>query len=142
MVAAASSRLTIVAARITRKLPAVQDFGTRRLHIELSMHNSCWGAAFVAYWRCQSRHKRMGKARLCRATILHRISSCTKSFMQRGTCPIILPSAVAMRRTATRLKSSTLTATSTQNVEKTENSFPLGVGQSDSPCLGPRRRER
>jgi hypothetical protein len=37
MVEAASSRLTIVAARITRKLPAVQDFGTRRPHIELSM---------------------------------------------------------------------------------------------------------
>ena len=37
MVALASGGLTTVAARSTWKLPAVQDFGTRRLRVEPSM---------------------------------------------------------------------------------------------------------
>jgi hypothetical protein len=37
MVTPTSSRLTTVVARTTRRLPAVQNFGTRRLRYELSM---------------------------------------------------------------------------------------------------------
>jgi hypothetical protein len=47
----------------------------------------------------------------------------TKNSIQRGTCPTIHRLAVATTRTATRLKSSTLTETSTPNVEKTGGRF-------------------
>src|SRR5437764_981220 len=57
--------------------------------------------------------------------IFRRISSCMKDFMQSGTCPTIPPLAVATRRTATRLRSSTLTATSTQDAERTASTFPF-----------------
>jgi hypothetical protein len=40
-------------------------------------------------------------------------------------CPIILPLAVAIRRTATRLKSSTLTANFTRSAERTGSTFPF-----------------
>ena len=55
--------------------------------------------------------------------ILHKISGYTKNSVQRGTCPIIHRLAVATTRTATRLKSSILTETSTLSVEKTGSTF-------------------
>jgi hypothetical protein len=67
----------------------------------------------------------MGKTKLGFTTILRRISFCTTGSIQPGACPTILPSAVAMMRIATQLKSSTLTATSTQNAGKTESTFPF-----------------
>ena len=48
-----------------------------------------------------------------------------ETFIHNGTCRAILPLAVAMRRTVTRPNSSTLTATSTQNVERTRGSFKI-----------------
>jgi hypothetical protein len=66
----------------------------------------------------------MDKAKLGFTTIRPRINSCTRNSIQHGICPIIRPPAVAMMRTATRPKSSTSTATSTRNAEKTENTFP------------------
>jgi len=66
----------------------------------------------------------MDKAGLDFTTIRRRISSCTRNSIQRGTCQIIRPPAVAMMPTATRPKSSTSTATSTQSAEKTESTFP------------------
>jgi len=76
--------------------------------------SSCGSAV---YWRgCHSRRKRM-KVGLP-SIILHKTSGSTKSSIQHGTCPIIHRRAVATTRTATRLKSSTLTETSTPNVEK------------------------
>ena len=98
-----------------------------------------FGAVFVAYWRCQSKRNKMDKARLRCATILHRISPFTKGSIQNGTCSIILRLAVAITRSATRLKSSTLTATSTRNAAKTESTFPFqikrwsGIGNRDNP---------
>jgi hypothetical protein len=65
----------------------------------------------------------MDKVRLGFTAIPRRISSCTRSSIQHGACPIILPSAVAMTRTAIRQKSNTSTATSTQNAERTESTF-------------------
>jgi hypothetical protein len=40
----------------------------------------------------------MDRTRLGFTTILRRISSCTRSSIQHGTCPIIRPPAVAKRR--------------------------------------------
>jgi hypothetical protein len=78
------------------------------------------GAA--VYWRvCHSRRKRV-KVTLP-SIIRHKTSGYTKNSIQRGTCPIIHRQAVATTRTATRLKSSTLTETSTPSVEKTGSTF-------------------
>ena len=55
--------------------------------------------------------------------ILHKTSGYTKNSIQRGTCPIIHRLAVATTRTATRLKSSILTETSTLSIEKTGSTF-------------------
>jgi hypothetical protein len=55
--------------------------------------------------------------------ILHKTSAYTKKSIQRATCPIIHRLAVATTRTATRLKSSTLTETSTPNIEKMGSTF-------------------
>ncbi len=76
--------------------------------------SSCGSAV---YWRgCHSRRKRVKGGPP--SIILHKTSGSTKSSIQHGTCPIIHRRAVATTRTATRLKSSTLTETSTPNVEK------------------------
>jgi hypothetical protein len=76
----------------------------------------------AVYWRvCHSRPERV-KVRLP-SIILHKTSGYTKSSIQRGACPIIHRLAVATTRTATRLKSSTLTETSTPSVEKTGSTF-------------------
>ena len=72
----------------------------------------------------------MDKARLGFTTIHRRIASCTRNSIQRGTCPIIRPPAVAMMRTATRLISSTSMVTSTQNAERTESTFPFHLKRS------------
>jgi hypothetical protein len=76
----------------------------------------------AVYWRgWHSRRKRV-KVRLP-CIILHKTSGYTKNSIQRGTCPTIHRLAVATTRTATRLKSSTSTETSTPNVEKTGSTF-------------------
>ena len=81
--------------------------------------SSC-GAA--VYWRvCHSWRKRV-KVTLP-SIILHKTSGYTKNSIQRGTCPIIHRLAVATTRTATRLKSNTLTETSMPSVEKTGSTF-------------------
>jgi hypothetical protein len=67
----------------------------------------------------------MDKAKLGFTTIRRRINSCTRNSIQHGICPIIRQLAVAMMQTATRRKSSTSTATSTRNAEKTESTFPF-----------------
>lgn len=84
--------------------------------------SSSHGYVSGACRQCGSWRKNVDKIRLS-ATILRRINCCTKNSIQRGACPIILPSAVAIRRTATRLTSSTLTADSTQSAEKTGSTF-------------------
>jgi hypothetical protein len=55
--------------------------------------------------------------------IRRKIGSCTRSSIRHGACPTIHPLAVAMMRTATRLKSNTSMAASTQSAEKTESTF-------------------
>jgi hypothetical protein len=81
--------------------------------------SSC-GAA--VYWRVL--HSRRKRAKVTQPSIiLHKTSGYTKNSIQRGTCPIIQGLAVATTRTATRLKSSTLTETSTPSVEKTGSTF-------------------
>ena len=67
----------------------------------------------------------MGRAIQALATILRRISSCTRSSTLRGACPIIRPLAAATTRTAIRPKSDTSTATSTQSAERMEGTFPF-----------------
>ena len=85
----------------------------------LCSDSSC-GAA--VYWRvCHSRRKRV-KVTLP-SIILRKTSGCTKNSIQRGACPTIHRLAVATTRIATRLKSSTLTETSTPSVEKTGSTF-------------------
>jgi hypothetical protein len=57
------------------------------------------------------------------ASILRKINSSTKDFIQDGTCQTTPQLVVVMRRTVIRLKLSTLVTTSTQNAEKMAGIF-------------------
>jgi hypothetical protein len=98
------NRLTAVAGIITGKFPAVQNFGTRRLRIEPSMQTPAMELSLLPIGGASPSARSWIRVRLGGTTILHRISSCTKGSFQHDKCPIILPLAVAVRRTVTRLK--------------------------------------